>query len=387
MPALSSGRDRISDLPDDALHHVLSFLEARQAIRTSLLARRWRHLWKSATGLQVVSWSAVQEIRAFVDRLLLLREASHSHLRRCELYLLGGFSAADEPRMNFWIRQAVRNVRVFRLVIVGDHNLADPLFHPDGLPLVSRHLTRLELQAHIEFNDTFLNFSGCPALEELEITGCDFTTSANRISSISLKHLSICGSFSSRNSRTRIHAPNLVSLWLELLQLKVPTGTVVVDLNRGQDCKDVQCRDCYSIEDDSSNDGCVLLKGLSQAKKLALIAESKTFIFRRDLKRCPMFSNLKILLLNEHWCAPADLHALSCILEHSPVLEKPSLQLFSKGPRHKVKMKGSRNPSEIPTATLQHLETVEVKCEVIDEIVLNVLKFLSKLDIRFSFED
>jgi hypothetical protein len=34
------------------------------------------------------------------------------------------------------------------------------------------------------------------------------------------------------------------------------------------------------------------------------------------------------LSLNEYWCVPDDFSALTCILEHSPVLEKLTLQLF-----------------------------------------------------------
>jgi hypothetical protein len=42
-----------------------------------------------------------------------------------------------------------------------------------------------------------------------------------------------------------------------------------------------------------------------------------------------MFSNLKTLLLNDYWCTPDDFSALACILEHSPVLVKLTLELFS----------------------------------------------------------
>ena len=44
-------------------------------------------------------------------------------------------------------------------------------------------------------------------------------------------------------------------------------------------------------------------------------------------------------------------------------------------------MKGSPDPTERSNVISEHLKTVEVKCEVVDDEVLNVLKFLNKLGI------
>ncbi|XWS61979.1 hypothetical protein CRYUN_Cryun07bG0171400 [Craigia yunnanensis] len=38
--------DRISYLPDDILHCILSLMPMQMSIRTSILSKRWRHLWK-----------------------------------------------------------------------------------------------------------------------------------------------------------------------------------------------------------------------------------------------------------------------------------------------------------------------------------------------------
>jgi hypothetical protein len=48
-----AGADRISALPDELLHHVMSSLPARESVATCLLARRWRRLWKSVPGLSI----------------------------------------------------------------------------------------------------------------------------------------------------------------------------------------------------------------------------------------------------------------------------------------------------------------------------------------------
>ncbi|TKY66132.1 F-box/LRR-repeat protein [Spatholobus suberectus] len=43
--------DRISSLPDTVLCHVLSFLPTKVAVATSLLCKRWNHLWRSVPVL------------------------------------------------------------------------------------------------------------------------------------------------------------------------------------------------------------------------------------------------------------------------------------------------------------------------------------------------
>ncbi|CAO2148199.1 unnamed protein product [Urochloa humidicola] len=138
------------------------------------------------------------------------------------------------------------------------------------------------------------------------------------------------------------------------------------------------CSNCCGVDGDTD---CVLLQGLSEAQSLVLASDTETFIFRRDLKCCPIFSNLKTLSLDDYWCVPADFSALACF-EHCPVLEKLTLKLFCKEPKSKVQMKGSPDPTERSNAISEHLKLVEVKCEVVDDGVLTVLEFLNKLGIR-----
>ena len=65
--------DRISRLPEDIQAQILSFLPAQEAVRTCVLARTWRHVWKSTRRLLITTTEYVKEVREFVDRLLRVR--------------------------------------------------------------------------------------------------------------------------------------------------------------------------------------------------------------------------------------------------------------------------------------------------------------------------
>ncbi|XP_021317464.1 putative F-box/LRR-repeat protein At3g28410 [Sorghum bicolor] len=212
----SDGGDRIGALPDETLHHVLSFLPAQEAVRTCVLARRWLHLWKSATGLRIVGANGeapvpFEEVREFVDSLLLLRGSSP--LETFELRVAG--DDIDVRHVRLWVRYAVQcKVQVLRLSFLGNTHVGPVArLGPDDPPLTSRHLTKLELRGLV-FNDDFLDFSRCPGLQDLHIQDCSLEH-AERISSQSLRHLYIRGAFN-QSSRAGILAPNLASLVLEV---------------------------------------------------------------------------------------------------------------------------------------------------------------------------
>ncbi|TVT97024.1 hypothetical protein EJB05_57747, partial [Eragrostis curvula] len=302
--------------------------------------------------------------------------------------------------VNLWIRHVLlRNVRFLSLKPYMDESL---LFEVNNVPIASQRLIRLEL-SFIQFNNSFLDFSRCPALEVLEISFSSFS-GCNRISSESLKSLTIRSSSFRMRHRTRVYTPNLVSLLLEvgscrapLLQRMPSLVNAILELSNSDmdrcfnsnpgDCSDKNCISCYEIDGDARNS--VILQGLSEAEDLVLISDTGSFIFRRDLNRAPIFSNLKRLILNEYWCVSidliADLTPLSYMLQHSPILEKLTLQLFCKGINNKVEIIGNPDSTGAPAVT-SHLKIVKVQCEVFDNIVgqeklYKVLQQLERVDV------
>uniref|UniRef100_A0A1J3IPY2 F-box protein n=1 Tax=Noccaea caerulescens TaxID=107243 RepID=A0A1J3IPY2_NOCCA len=89
-----SSKDVISNLPDDLLCHVLSFLTTKEAALTSVLSKRWSNLLQSVPILDFddsvflypkFGPRNVTVFKDFVDRLLSLRVKSSSPVKRVSL--------------------------------------------------------------------------------------------------------------------------------------------------------------------------------------------------------------------------------------------------------------------------------------------------------------
>ncbi|KAG2626076.1 putative F-box/LRR-repeat protein At3g28410 [Panicum virgatum] len=188
VPPAGEGGGGIDMLPDGVLGHILGFLLAPEAVRTCVLARRWRHLWKSATRLRIgCCWddiaTPVEEHREFVDNLLLSRGGLP--LDTCE-FNFGPVQRNDAPRVNSWLRYAITcKARVIILDVQPEDTeppIPSALLRLDDQLLVSRHLTRLELVFLDLCNSSFIDFSNCSSLEHLVLEYCEIT-SAKKISS------------------------------------------------------------------------------------------------------------------------------------------------------------------------------------------------------------
>ncbi|CAN6371886.1 unnamed protein product [Urochloa humidicola] len=345
------GRDPFGELPDAIMHHIIGFLPALDAVRTSVLAQRWRPLWRSTPRLRITNVEALRHVgklNRFVRHVLLLREPGVT-LDECEIDLRG-FSELDGTCVDLWIRHG----SMCRVQVLQVRFYAEERFELADWPLFSQRLVRLELQG-LALEESFLDFSSCPALEDLKITNC--LLAADKILSGSLKHLSIVGcELCWQFVPTHISAQSLVSLQLDDYVGETPILESMPALEKasiklGQNNEDYcdfcdyggsgecTCSLCFIYYNDGSrNNVCFLLGGLSSAAYLELKASSEMVTFRRDLRCCPAFINLKILLLDD-WCLVADLHTLLCFLQQTPILEKLILQLC-KEPKSAAEMEG-----------------------------------------------
>ncbi|XP_061359788.1 F-box/FBD/LRR-repeat protein At5g53840-like [Gastrolobium bilobum] len=72
--------DRLSNLPDEVIHRIFSFLDATLAVQSSVLSKRWRYLWTSLPVLNFhdVSFNESFLFHSFVEHVLSRRDPSTS---------------------------------------------------------------------------------------------------------------------------------------------------------------------------------------------------------------------------------------------------------------------------------------------------------------------
>ncbi|TVU16817.1 hypothetical protein EJB05_36972, partial [Eragrostis curvula] len=337
-----TGRDGIDALPDGVLEHILG---GRADVRA---CKALRHLWKSVTALHIMCVGRcgeeeptfLVERQKFVDNMFHVRGLAP--LERYELRI-GDLYQEDDITS---VVHSMKHVVLCQVQMLRVDNVYHDGFELNDLSLVSSRLMRLELIG-ISLNNDLCDLSGCPSLEYLEFSYCNFWCTT-RISSVSLKYLRITSCGFRKAFHTLIFTPSLVSLRLDDHWCRTPFFEIIPSLHdafvrvtcecfdccmddHSGFCPVENCFFCDAIKHDSSK--CLNLDGLSESENLAWIVESKT------------------------------------------------------GHKHKFGMKGVCNSMDISAALSEHLKIVEVKSVVIDECILNVLKFLSTLNFRFSLDE
>ena len=75
---MEGNEDRLSDLPDSLVLHILSFVKCKTAVQTCILSRRWKDLWKQLPSLVFHShdFRTVKIYNKFVPKVLSLRDGS-----------------------------------------------------------------------------------------------------------------------------------------------------------------------------------------------------------------------------------------------------------------------------------------------------------------------
>lgn len=101
----------MDDLRDAILEHILFFGPMEDAVRTSVLSKKWRYLWTSRPNLALEEWpfSRGEHFTNFVDTVLLLQGSA-----RIKQFVLSCDVLGDASRVRLWVSAAVkRNVEEF----------------------------------------------------------------------------------------------------------------------------------------------------------------------------------------------------------------------------------------------------------------------------------
>ncbi|KAJ4809015.1 F-box/RNI-like superfamily protein [Rhynchospora pubera] len=335
-------KDRISLLPDHVLHHILSFLPLKLAGRTSILSRRWRHVWASLQGLSFYT----DEFAMFgLDRFITYVNAALPYCPKQDFQFFKTFLFTTSPThlatTTRWITHAVNNhVRVLHIIIRGgnvilprpvltSHSLQElALFCFPSVKLITpsiitlSQLKILSLQ-RMDINSAFLKkiISGCPMLEHLNLHSCGITFF--RLHSMMLTKLFIenCTIRTKRENKFCISTPNLAHLHF--------------------------------------NQGCGTLTHHEKLNQM----------FELDVP------NLKSLILGGNWVASYP-DAVPFFLQHSPMLEKLTLICFQNpGELNEMKSLGA---SINLSFQCQNLNSVEIICHESDKRILHLTKVLKK---------
>ncbi|KAJ8628110.1 hypothetical protein MRB53_021417 [Persea americana] len=194
-------RDRISNLPDEILVHILSFLQMKDAVRTSILSNRWRYLWTWNSSLDFSYCKP-----AFIDRCLDLHRAPK--LRSLKLYY-NIFCCDTEPEalsrlLRYAATHSVEELYLF-LAYPYHYNYPLSLFECQTLTQLTLRDGKLNLPVNFRGFKSLVTLclgrvfikeevlctliSTCDLLENLEVIGCSFSEKRLRISATNSSRL------------------------------------------------------------------------------------------------------------------------------------------------------------------------------------------------------
>ena len=208
--------DRIGDLPDDLLRRVLSQLTSREAVHTSLLSKRWRHLWRSVPIINVsfeefedrAAEDEIEREEMFKDFVNdLLEHRNNDDLDEFRL-LYSSTTVDSSADANQWISHVLQlNAKAVKVV-----DWVRPI-DLDNAVFSSYYLKRLHISSATMGPGFFHQLqTSCPALEYLYLYDCFIQDLVNFSNTLKVLILSEDVEFKGHAS---ISAPNLISLSIE----------------------------------------------------------------------------------------------------------------------------------------------------------------------------
>ncbi|KAJ3686714.1 hypothetical protein LUZ61_015878 [Rhynchospora tenuis] len=226
--------DRLSELSDELLTHVISFLSTKEAVQTSLLAKRYQNLWASVPVLDLdfddflPSYEIIEKMeedeegfREYDDKFMKFVNGVFEYREPLTLdaFKLGWVQDSSDPApATTWLDTAAKlKPKIISAHIITENytlEVPDSVFISESLEELELHLAyetirpksvnllwlkRLTLNS-VEIEDEVMKklLSGSPALQELLLPGCMLNSGC--ISSGTLKRLVLDGSENEKNT-------------------------------------------------------------------------------------------------------------------------------------------------------------------------------------------
>ncbi|XP_058073165.1 putative FBD-associated F-box protein At1g61330 [Magnolia sinica] len=354
--SIEKTNDRISELPDAVLHYILSMMPMKFIVRTSILSRRWRDLWKPiwaySTSLDFgAEFTTGQTREAFVATVNLYLQL---HKGKEIQMLRFSFIPCNLPDAEKWIEFAVAK-RVKELHIDFGQTIYFIAFKPEPYELLNSifncdsitylNLSRCDFCLPLDFKGyTYLKklhlsfvrvtdalfesmLANCPLLEELSLRDCRRLTRV-KVSApdLPLKSLTVVDCWDARE--IEIFAPNLRSFrfYGSFIHISFKNISSLVDVLVNGICRRGYERDLHWI---------TVLCRLEHVKILTLCNVSLEYIglaeqYRRE--ELPItFRNLQELQLLMNWYAGGSLASTYSFFKNCPCprLEKLFIELPS----------------------------------------------------------
>ncbi|XP_058730955.1 F-box/LRR-repeat protein At4g14103-like [Vicia villosa] len=211
--------DRLSDLPDCVILHILSFLNTKHVVRTCVLSTRWKHLWKRIPTLILHSsrFSTLKKFTVFVHKILTLRDTS-SALHALDLDRRGNIEPQLLKKILNYVCSHNNHLSKLGISVRGDSSFI--------LSCVSscRALTSLQLSIYPRGNDftetLFPKSLNLPLLTSLDLTNFAFDGGETGCAEpflvfTKLNSLVICSCKVKDASTLRISSETLVNLAID----------------------------------------------------------------------------------------------------------------------------------------------------------------------------
>ncbi|CAJ1952718.1 unnamed protein product [Sphenostylis stenocarpa] len=234
------GRDRLLELHDSVLFHIIQFMSTKTAVRASLLSSRWKNLWKCLDTLRFRrrDFETISKYSKFISYVVSNRDTSiplrHLDLDACcvtaqvfladvtpDLYRMQHLRIFfdGKPRSSFYgslpfifsspaLKSLTLSIFLHRHVLILPQTLHLPA-------LETLYLANVSFMASEDDDDDFTcaePFSNCVSLNSLELVGCSLSGDA-KVLNISNSNLSrfTMKRYDEKHYNVVMSTPNLIS--------------------------------------------------------------------------------------------------------------------------------------------------------------------------------